>query len=96
MSFNGLGDDEIERLALLIEECSEVSQIACKILRHGYNSYHPDDDNETPNRRLLEEEVGHLSFVIRMMQKNHDLSHEQIKKSESYKAISVKHYLHEQ
>lgn len=41
--FNGLTPAEAERLAMLSEECGEVIQIIGKILRHGYDSYHPDD-----------------------------------------------------
>ena len=37
--FNGLSESEQERLSILIEECGEVVQAACKILRHGYESF---------------------------------------------------------
>lgn len=39
--FNGLTPAEAERLAYLIEEAAEVQQIACKVLRHGYESRDP-------------------------------------------------------
>lgn len=54
--FNKLTPAEAERLAMLAEECGEVIQIIGKILRHGYDNYHPADPNTT-NRRLLEREV---------------------------------------
>lgn len=54
--FNQLTPAEAERLAMLAEECGEVIQIVGKILRHGYNSCHPNDLTTT-NRRLLEKEV---------------------------------------
>lgn len=38
---NNLTPAEAECLAILIEECAEVQQIACKILRHGYDSCNP-------------------------------------------------------
>jgi NTP pyrophosphatase (non-canonical NTP hydrolase) len=41
--FNKLTDAEAERLAMLIEECGEVIQAATKVLRHGYESFHPDE-----------------------------------------------------
>jgi hypothetical protein len=50
--FNRLTPAEAERLALLLEELGEAQQIIGKILRHGYESYHPDDP-ETTNRTLL-------------------------------------------
>jgi len=39
--FNGLSPAEAERLALLAEECGEVVQAVCKVLRHGYESTNP-------------------------------------------------------
>jgi len=39
--FNNLNPAELERLAILAEEAAEVVQIANKIIRHGYASYHP-------------------------------------------------------
>ena len=50
--FNGLTPAEAERLAMLAEECGEVIQMVGKILRHGYDSYHPADPNTT-NKQLL-------------------------------------------
>ena len=32
----------LERLALLLEELGEAQQVIGKILRHGYDSRHPD------------------------------------------------------
>src|SRR5574343_752810 len=32
--FNRLSEAELERLAILIEECGEVAQAACKVIRH--------------------------------------------------------------
>ncbi len=52
-SFNKLTDAEAERLAMLAEEAGEIVQLVGKILRHGYDSYHPDDPEMTTNKRLL-------------------------------------------
>lgn len=60
--FNGLTPAEAERLAMLSEECGEVIQIIGKILRHGYDSYHPDDPGVT-NRDLLGKELIDLAAV---------------------------------
>lgn len=57
---------EAERLAMLIEECAEVSQIACKVLRHGYENHHPDDPTTT-NRDLLTSEMADLIAVYELM-----------------------------
>ena len=60
--FNGLTPAQAERLAMLIEECGEVIHIAGKILRHGYDSYHPADRTVT-NRELLGRELTDLYAV---------------------------------
>lgn len=41
----------------MVEECSEVIQIACKIDRFGWFSFHPDDPDETTNLDLLRREM---------------------------------------
>ena len=64
--FNNLTPAEAERLAMLAEECGEVIQVVGKILRHGYESYHPENTSET-NRDLLANEVCDLLAVVQMM-----------------------------
>ena len=85
---------EIERLALLVEEAAEVQQIAMKILRHGYESYNPFDEEKTPNRQLLNEELGHLEYAIGLMKSSYDVSTVEIEVSKSAKSNSVGQYLH--
>ena len=60
--FNQLTPAEAERLAMLAEECGEVIQVIGKILRHGYDSYHPNDP-ATTNRQLLGRELTDLLAV---------------------------------
>lgn len=63
MSFsNKLSDAQIERLAMLAEECGEVIQVIGKIMRHGYLSYHPDNPRDT-NRDMLGRELTDLYAV---------------------------------
>lgn len=64
--FNKLEPAEAERLAMLAEEAGEIVQIVGKILRHGYQSYHPDQP-ATTNRMLLEKEVCDLYAVVTLM-----------------------------
>lgn len=60
--FNGLTPAQAERLAMLAEECSEVAQAVTKILRHGYDSHHP---NGGPNNRdHLASEVMDVHAVL--------------------------------
>jgi NTP pyrophosphatase (non-canonical NTP hydrolase) len=66
--FNGLSPAEAERLAMLAEECGEVIQVIGKILRHGYDSYHPDQAHKPPqyrctNRQALGHELTDLYAV---------------------------------
>ena len=44
-------------LTRVVEECSEVIQIACKIDRFGWFNFHPNDPQETPNIDLLKREM---------------------------------------
>ena len=69
---NDLTQAEAERLAMLAEECSEVIQAVCKILRHGYNNYHPDRPDKT-NRQELEKELQDVAAVIFGMCGNGDI-----------------------
>lgn len=59
--FNQLTPAQAERLAMLAEECG-------KILRHGYDSYHPDQQGTPPeyrytNRKALGNELTDLYAV---------------------------------
>jgi len=65
--FNQLTPAEAERLAMLAEECAEVIQIVGKILRHGNDSYHPDDVRKTPNHKLLSNELRDVMAVYTAM-----------------------------
>lgn len=71
--FNGLTPAEAERLAMLAEECGEVIQVIGKILRHGYESYHPADPLGLNNRGLLHSELTDLCAVLNAMDKASDV-----------------------
>lgn len=73
-NFNGLTPAESERLAMLAEEAGEIVQIVGKILRHGYESYHPDDPSKKQNRWILQDEINDLVGVVYGMQASADLS----------------------
>ena len=91
--FNQLSPAEAERLALLAEECSEVVQVIGKILRHGYESHHPAEGSPT-NRRLLEEELGHVRFAVALMSQSLDVAESQIAGFTDEKRRSCSAYLH--
>jgi hypothetical protein len=46
-----LNPAQAERLAILAEECGEIVQVIGKILRHGFESTHPEGG--PTNRQLL-------------------------------------------
>lgn len=64
---------EKERLAMLAEECAEVIQVVGKILRHGYESYHPNDPQRVTNRDLLINELRDIEGVTLGMSLNGDI-----------------------
>lgn len=70
--FNKLSPAEAERLAMVAEECAEVIHIISKILRHGYQSHHPDDATTT-NRKLLHLELCDLLSCVDRMATEHDI-----------------------
>lgn len=66
--FNRLTPAQAERLAMLAEECGEVIQIVGKILRHGYDSTHPDGG--PTNAELLSKEVCDIDTVWQQIKVN--------------------------
>jgi hypothetical protein len=48
-----MAEAERERLAMLAEEAGEIVQIIGKILRHGYESYHPEDSEKSQTASIL-------------------------------------------
>lgn len=69
MAYNGLTKGEAERLAWLAEEAGEVVQAVTKILRHGYDSYNPDDRDAGDNRKQLAREILDFCKVVNLMDK---------------------------
>ena len=96
--FNQLSDAEAERLAILAEECAEVIQVIGKILRHGYESRHPDDLCNTSNRILLERELGDVNAATLFMDEKGDVNRATIAayKRAKTKRLNAGKYLHKQ
>lgn len=91
---NNLTPAELERLALLAEECSEVVQIVNKIIRHGYESFNPYDEDKTTNRALLSKELGHLSLAGDLITDHRDVDVNVLDRSYEAKKASIKRWLH--
>jgi hypothetical protein len=64
---------EKERLTMLAEEAAEIIQMVTKILRHGYDSYHPNDPLRTTNNILLQEEITDMLSIIYAMNEVDDM-----------------------
>jgi NTP pyrophosphatase (non-canonical NTP hydrolase) len=90
--FNRLTPAEAERLALLAEECGEVIQAVGKILRHGYESTHPNF-TET-NRTQLMKEIGDIYAAVSMMTGARDLDPVTINRFSEEKTRKVRKYMH--
>jgi NTP pyrophosphatase (non-canonical NTP hydrolase) len=93
--FNGLTEAEAERLAILIEECGEVTQAACKILRHGYDSNNKGQMPET-NREALARELGDVVHSINRMTDAKDIDGREIGRRAASKPEHIRKYLHHQ
>lgn len=90
--FNQLTPAEAERLALLAEECGEAIQAISKVLRHGYESNHPDFA-ET-NRTQLMKEIGDIYAAVGMMTGARDLDPDTIDRFSEEKTRRVRKYMH--
>lgn len=93
--FNKLTPAEAERLALLLEEMGECQQAIGKILRHGYESKHPNKMDGPTNRESLEREVGDVLHAIWLMMKR-DICEKAIEERRHVKSVTVQLYLHHQ
>lgn len=83
----------LERLALLAEELSEAIQVVNKIIRHGYNNYHPANSQIT-NKELLEKELGHVYYAINLSAINNEICMGEIAEHCREKSKSVRQWLY--
>lgn len=93
---NGLNKAEAERLAVLAEECGEVIQVVGKILRHGYESYSPNDTQKITNREWLEKEIGDIFVIGGILVASGDIDHNQMMQHTAEKLGRISKYLHHQ
>lgn len=91
--FNGLTPAQAELLALLSEELSEAGQVIGKILRHGYESHHPDNPGVS-NRDLLTRELGDVNAAVNLLCKAQELDAGRILNCTTNKLARVGQYLH--
>lgn len=79
--FNGLTPAEDERLACLIEECSEVIKCCTKIMRHGYDSVNLKEPGSPTNRDHLALELADVYRTAFLMITRGDVSEDIISDS---------------
>ena len=94
MPFNQLTNAQAERLALLSEELGEAQQAVGKILRHGYESRHPDGG--PTNRESLERELGDVKAAIFLLTDADDLNSGNLAFNMLKKSDRVGQYMHHQ
>jgi len=94
-STNGLSDSQTERLAVLVEELGEAAQMVGKILRHGYESCHPDDPTTT-NRSRLERELADVLVAIDLLINRADISEEELRDRKRVKSHRIRDWLYHQ
>ena len=92
--FNRLEEDELERLAILSEDCAEVIQMVQKIIRHGYESTNPDVQHSPSNRIFLSREVGQLRWIIDEIGFTNDIDQNEVKGAYDCRGRDIQQYLH--
>lgn len=90
----GLSPAQIERLALLAEECGGVIHVVGKVLRHGYSSASPFGGAK--NQVALERELGDLGAAVQMIESAGDVRRGDVKHWQAKKAVNVHKWLHHQ
>lgn len=94
--FNDLTPAEAERLAFLAEECGELVQAVCKILRHGYESANPLQADSKSNRANLTNEMGDVRAAMSLMCEASDVRFGEILACEKQKLVTVAQWMHDQ
>ena len=90
--FNNLTPAQLERVAMLLEECGEVVQICGKVLRHGLESTHPDGGPN--NLALLEKEASDVRAIIQLMVHAGDFDEDKMGDNIVEKHLKLEHYCH--
>lgn len=90
---NRIGEPEQERLGLFSEEAGEVQVEIGKILRHGIDSFHPNEPGLS-NAQRLELEAGHVLAAIDLLVACGTLSREGLERSRRAKLQKLRSWLH--
>lgn len=79
-----LNASQVERLAVLAEECAETIQMVNKILRFGYESVHPTLTEEKTNRERLSDELRDVFVATLLLIENKDIRRESLEWGPQY------------
>lgn len=93
-SSHGLTPAELERMALLTEQCGEVVQAVGRILRHGFAGCHPEGGPS--NREALAREIGDLRVAIELVMRAPDVDEGVVDRAEIDKWIRLHRYTRHQ
>jgi len=85
-------DDFDLNLTILIEECAEAMQAACKVKRFGKTSKNPDVIDSLSNIRQLEKELGHITAMIDCLIKCGAIREKGIQHHTRSKLVKLKNY----
>lgn len=85
---------ELERLAVLSEELGEVQQVIGKILRFGYESKNPLEENGKSNREKLEMELGDVVCAVDLMFQEEDIDELEISARAVAKIEKLNKWMH--
>jgi NTP pyrophosphatase (non-canonical NTP hydrolase) len=89
-----MNNAELERLAILSEEMGEALQVIGKIIRHGYESTHPDGG--PTNRDLLALELGDVMTATLLLLGSGDVSRLGVQLRVPLKLRKLQKYTHDQ
>ena len=70
---HGMSDAQVERLAMMAEEGSEIVSPVTKSMRHGLFSYHPDDPSKQPNAEYLRQEIIDVLAMAQVLLNHGDI-----------------------
>ena len=73
-AFANLTEAQRERLLMLMEAAGRIVQTGCVAIRHGYDGYDPNDEEQIPHSVSLERGIEYLLSVLTQMNKNQDIT----------------------
>ena len=85
---------ERERLVKLVEEMSEATKVAMKILNHGYETEFAGVQYD--NRADLERELGDVGAAMRLMTRRKDIDPDKVTKARRAKLPVITKYMRHQ